>query len=84
MECLYIFGFYESNRGWTSTDKIPMKVSGGRKEGYRGFSTKQNYQAGDWKISVETSDGREIGRIYFKVEKTEIVDEHRVFQSRFY
>lgn len=59
--------FKDPKRGWLSTDKVPMKISGGRKEGFRGFSFKQNYQAGDWRISVETTDSREIGRIYFEV-----------------
>lgn len=53
--------------GWQSTDKVPMSINGGREGGYRGFSVKQNYQPGEWKISVETTDEREIGRLYFNV-----------------
>jgi hypothetical protein len=41
---------------------------GGREEGFRGYGVKTNYQPGDWKVQVETADGREIGRIYFDVE----------------
>jgi hypothetical protein len=26
---------------------------------------KSNYRAGQWKVQVETTDGREIGRVYF-------------------
>ena len=52
---------------WSSTDRIPMRIRGGRREGYRGFTVKQNYSSGDWRILVETTDGREIGRIRFKV-----------------
>jgi hypothetical protein len=29
---------------------------------------KSNYQPGDWKLQVETTDEREIGRVYFNVE----------------
>jgi len=29
---------------------------------------KANYQPGRWKVQVETTDGREIGRIYFRLE----------------
>lgn len=64
--------YKDPRQGWTSTDKIPMRVTGGRKNGYRGFSTKQNYTPGEWRISVETTDAREIGRIYFDVTTVEI------------
>lgn len=64
--------FKDLKRGWVSTDLIPMKILGGRKGGYRGFSTKQNYQEGKWRISLETLDKREIGRIYFNVKKSDL------------
>jgi hypothetical protein len=44
-----------------------MQINGGRKDGFRGFSMKKNYQPGSWRIQVETTDGREIGRMYFDV-----------------
>ncbi|MNT64341.1 hypothetical protein D3C72_2022330 [compost metagenome] len=56
-----------------------MRITGGRKNGYRGFSTKANYTAGEWRISVETTDGREIGRIYFEVIKVAEPNPSRVF-----
>jgi hypothetical protein len=55
-------------RGWTPQDSIPINIVGGRKEGFRGYGVKSNYQFGDWKVQVETNDGREIGRVYFTVE----------------
>ena len=60
---------YLPNSGWQSTDKVQMNVKGGRSEGYRGFSVKQNYSEGKWRVSVETTDSREIGRLYFEVKK---------------
>ncbi len=71
--------YYKTPKGWQSTDKIPMRIAGGRKEGYRGFSMKQNYSAGEWRISVETTDGREIGRIYFDVTQVPTNDPTRTF-----
>ena len=29
---------------------------------------KTHYQPGEWKVQVETTDGREIGRVYFELE----------------
>ena len=58
----------EEARGWTLQDTIPIKILGGRAEGFRGYGFKSNYQPGDWKVQVETTDGREIGRVYFQLE----------------
>ena len=59
--------FHDPVRGWTVGDSIPLSVSGGREEGFRGFTSKSNYVPGDWRVEVETSDGREIGRIGFTI-----------------
>jgi hypothetical protein len=60
--------FHDPRAGWTVGDAIPLGVSGGREDGFRGFTSKSNYEPGDWRVEVETSDGREIGRINFTVE----------------
>ena len=54
-------------RGWQPTDRIPLKIVGGRKEGFRGYAVKSNYQPGDWRVQVETSLGQEISRMSFEV-----------------
>jgi hypothetical protein len=59
-------------RGWVLQDTIPIKILGGREEGFRGYGVKTNYQPGKWKVQVETTDRREIGRIYFYVESAPI------------
>jgi hypothetical protein len=61
--------FWEpGGRGWLLQDSIPIDIVGGREEGFRGYGYKSNYQPGRWKVQVETTDGREIGRVYFTVE----------------
>jgi hypothetical protein len=52
---------------WKLQDSIPIKIVGGREEGFRGYGMKTNYQPGDWKLQVDTTDEREIGRVYFDV-----------------
>jgi len=47
--------------GWTLRIRFPIKISAGGAEGFRGYGFKSNYQPGDWKVQVETTDGREIG-----------------------
>lgn len=58
----------DPKEGWRLEDTIPLSILGGRDEGFRGFGTKQFYSVGDWKVIVETSDGREVGRVSFDVE----------------
>jgi hypothetical protein len=60
------------SKGWALQDTIPIKIVGGREEGFRGYGVKTNYQTGAWKVQVETTDGREIGRIYFSIESVPI------------
>ena len=74
------WSYYDPKRGWQSTDSIPMPISGGREEGYRGVTKKTNYQPGEWRVLVETMDNREIGRIRFNVTTDESVDS-RSFSS---
>lgn len=58
----------DPKRGWLTTDRIPIEVTGGRQEGFRGVTYKKNYQPGYYRVLFETSDGRELGRVYFTVE----------------
>jgi hypothetical protein len=55
-------------RGWAPSDSIPINIVGGREEGFRGYGFKSNYEPGRWRVQVETTDGREIGRVYFRLE----------------
>jgi hypothetical protein len=57
----------EPGADWSSSDAVPLQVSGGREEGYAGYSYKQNWRPGEWRVTVETRDGREIGRRKFSV-----------------
>lgn len=58
-------------------DRIPIKISGGREGGYRAYSVKQSLDPGDWRVDVETEDGRIIGRVAVTV-LSQIDDRHRL------
>jgi hypothetical protein len=60
--------YFKEPRGWALQDTVPIKIVGGREEGFRGYAFKSNYQFGEWKVQIETLDAREIGRIYFDLE----------------
>ena len=57
-----------AGRGWAVQDTIPIKIVGGREHGFRGYGVKTNFQPGPWRVRVQTTDGREIGRVYFELE----------------
>jgi hypothetical protein len=71
----------DPREGWKTTDRIPMKISGGREGGYRGFASKQKYTPGDWRILVETTNHREIGRLGFQVRLEEQPYPDRYFDT---
>jgi hypothetical protein len=55
--------------GWQDADAIPLAIVGGRDGGFRGETVKANYKPGDWRVRVETSDGRELGRVPLSIRE---------------
>jgi hypothetical protein len=52
-------------------DRIPLDIHGGRKEGYRAWTHKQNFpgnSVGKWQVRVLTEDGQVIGVLRFEVK----------------
>jgi hypothetical protein len=69
---LYIqWRFHDPKTGWQDRDRLALNIVGGREEGFRGYGTKGNYEPGDWRVSIETKDEREVGRIGFEIVPTE-------------
>ncbi|HEV8715468.1 MAG TPA: DUF2914 domain-containing protein [Candidatus Binatia bacterium] len=61
-------------RDFTTTDRLGIAITGGREGGFRGVTVKQRVTPGDWRVDVETADGRIIGRVNFRVEARESPD----------
>jgi hypothetical protein len=75
--------YYDVRRGWQNSDRIQMRITGGRHGGFRGWTTKQNYTAGDWRVKLETRDGREIA--HMKIAVTNVAaNPERVLTSERY
>lgn len=47
---------YFDGKKWVATPRIGFMLNGGRKEGYRGYTYKQNIREGDWRVVVQTED----------------------------
>src|SRR5881396_726129 len=54
---------------FSTTDRIAIAIAGGRDKGYRGYTFKQRVTPGEWRVDVETAEGRVIGRVSFRVEE---------------
>jgi hypothetical protein len=63
------WAYRDAGRGWLPSDAVPIVVRGGRERGFAGYTYKQNWRPGEWRVSVETIDGREIGRRAFTVRE---------------
>ena len=59
-----------AGRDFSTTDRIGFAISGGREGGYRVYTAKQRLIPGDWRVDVETAEGRIIGRVRFRVEES--------------
>ena len=59
-----------SSSGWMQTDRITFQIAGGRDGGYRGYTAKRGIAPGEWRVEVETEQGRILGRIDFRVVLT--------------
>jgi hypothetical protein len=60
--------YRDSEGKWVTATRIPLNLSGGRREGFRTYSVKSNFTPGDWRVNVETPRGAVIGRINFRIE----------------
>jgi hypothetical protein len=79
---IYIRWFSQNASGkWIARDRIPLVVSGGRGEGFRGLAMKSNYEPGNWRVDIETQDGRALGGVRFYVEPDDST-EQREYISR--
>lgn len=54
---------------WRTSDRIPLRIVGGRAQGFRGVAIKSNFTAGLWRVTAETDDGRAIATLTFDVEE---------------
>lgn len=56
---------------WVTMSTVAFPITGGRAEGYRGYSQQSSLPSGKWRVSVETQNGQVIGRIRFDIETVE-------------
>ncbi|HRH26290.1 MAG TPA: DUF2914 domain-containing protein [Candidatus Paceibacterota bacterium] len=69
MDVVHKWEYYNSKTNrWVESSRITFTITGGRDEGYRGYSMKSAVFPGLWRVDVETLGGQRIGRAKFKVK----------------
>lgn len=58
----------EDTKKWVEHLKLSYPISGGRSDGYRGYTQIGNYTDGKWRCSVETGRGQVLGRKEFVID----------------
>lgn len=59
--------FSPETRTWEMRDRLSFGITGGRGDGYRGYTFKTNLDPGRWRVTVETARGQVLGRIGFTI-----------------
>ncbi|WP_338418070.1 DUF2914 domain-containing protein [Pseudotamlana carrageenivorans] len=54
-------------KSWITYDNISFNITGGRNEGYRGYTYKNNVKAGLWRVQVITQEELVLGIIEFEI-----------------
>ncbi len=60
-----------TQKGWVTQSRAGFTLNGGRYGGYRGYTFKSNIVAGDWRVSIETENGKTLATQSFAVEMTQ-------------
>ncbi|MDP3402446.1 MAG: DUF2914 domain-containing protein, partial [bacterium] len=63
--------FNEEKGVWVTQSRIAFPISGGRVDGYRGYSETTNPLPGEWRVRVETENGQVIGQMRFRLERVD-------------
>ncbi len=50
-----------------TSDRIRLRIRGGRDEGFRTYSLKRRTVPGWWRVFVKTEDGPSLGRVSFRL-----------------
>ena len=63
--------FNKVENKWVDSSRIELSISGGREDGFRGYSLKRNLENGKWRVVVETARGQKLGQIKFMIDSKE-------------
>ncbi len=56
---------------WIDSSRIELNISGGRQDGFRGYSFKKSLENGKWRVLVETERRQKLGQVKFNIASKE-------------
>lgn len=66
----HVWEYYnEEQKKWIPTTTISFTLAGGREDGYRSYSKKENVIEGLWRVTVKVDSNRVVGQKQFFVKK---------------
>ena len=69
----HVWQWYDStHKRWVTQSIVSFGINGGREGGYRAYSIKTKPKPGDWRVNVNTIDGRLIARVKFLVQQVAV------------
>lgn len=72
VDIYHVWEYFDTKRTrWVESSSIKIPITGGRTDGFRGFSQKSNVWPGSWRVKVTTSRGQTVGEIRFKIKDAE-------------
>ncbi len=66
----HVWEYYdESKKQWIESTTVSFDLTGGREDGYRAFSKKENVTEGKWRVTIKVDKKRVVGRRTFTILK---------------
>lgn len=75
--------YNEATGAWEIVEDLAYDITGGRDQGYRGYTVKNNVKEGLWKVEVITSEELVLGVIDFKVILNPSLSPKHLISKRF-
>ncbi|WP_317045331.1 DUF2914 domain-containing protein [Formosa algae] len=75
--------YNESINEWVTVDNISYNITGGRNNGYRGYTYKNNIKPGLWSVEVLTEEELLLGVIDFEIITDSNLTPQRLTQHKF-
>lgn len=68
----HVWEYYDADTNvWLPSSTIPFTLAGGRENGYRAYSYKENSTEGLWRVSVKVGGNRIVGQVKFRVIRSD-------------